>query len=192
MRFPRATRSVVHCVSRRQAEAVLAGITERMAEVGLRLHPDKTHIVYCRDGRRRREHEHTSFTFLGFAFRARGARNRKDGSVFTSFLPAMSTEALRAKSTELRSMRIHRRTTLTSGRAGTMAESHRDRLDSVLRPVYRTEMNPLLQRINTYLRRWAGRKYRRLRSLKRLTRWWDEVLDRAPSLFAQWQWVRVF
>ena len=53
-------------------------------------------------------------------------------------------------------------------------------------------MNPLLQRINTYLRRWAGRKYRRLRALKRFTRWWDEVLDRAPRLFAHWQWVRVF
>ncbi|MCA1677056.1 MAG: hypothetical protein LC799_34375 [Actinobacteria bacterium] len=37
--------AVVHCASRRQAEVVLAGITKRMAEVGLRLHPDKTHIV---------------------------------------------------------------------------------------------------------------------------------------------------
>jgi retron-type reverse transcriptase len=31
---------VVHCVSRRQAEVVLGGITQRMKEVGLRLHPD--------------------------------------------------------------------------------------------------------------------------------------------------------
>jgi hypothetical protein len=56
----------------------------------------------------------------------------------------------------------------------------------------RTEMYPLLQRINTYLRRWVGRKYRRLRALKRFTRWWNEVLDRAPGLFAQWRWVRAF
>jgi hypothetical protein len=32
---------------------------------------------------------------------------------FTSFLPAMSTKALKAKSAELRAMRIHRRTTLS-------------------------------------------------------------------------------
>ena len=37
--------AVVHCVSRRQAETVLAAIAERMNEVGLRLHPDKTRIV---------------------------------------------------------------------------------------------------------------------------------------------------
>jgi hypothetical protein len=40
------------------------------------LHPDKTRVVYCRDGKRRGSHEHTSFTFLGFTFRARGARRK--------------------------------------------------------------------------------------------------------------------
>ena len=34
--------AVVHCATRRQAEAVLAAIAERMGEVGLSLHPDKT------------------------------------------------------------------------------------------------------------------------------------------------------
>ena len=66
--------AVVHCATRRQAEAVLAAIAERMQEVGLSLHPDKTRIVYCKDAKRRGDHEHTSFTFLGFTFRARTAR----------------------------------------------------------------------------------------------------------------------
>ena len=65
--------AVVHCKNRRQAEHVLAAIAARMGEVGLRIHPDKTRIVYCKDGRRRGDHEHTSVTFLGFTFRARGA-----------------------------------------------------------------------------------------------------------------------
>ena len=182
--------AVVHCVTRRQAEAVLAAIAERMEEVGLRLHPDKTQIVYCQDGRRRGEHEHTSFTFLGFTFRARGARNSKDGSVFTSFLPAMSTEAFKAKSAELRSMRIHRRTTLTLGELARWLNPIVSGWIQYYGRFYRTAMNPLLQRINTYLRRWAGRKYRRLRALKRFMRWWDEVLNRAPGLFPQWKWVR--
>ncbi len=72
--------AVVHCVSRRQAEQVLAAIAERMNEVGLRLHPDKTRIVYCKDGKRRGEHEHTQFTFLGYTFRPREAVNSKNGS----------------------------------------------------------------------------------------------------------------
>jgi RNA-directed DNA polymerase len=180
--------AVVHCVSKEQAEHVLAALAERMEEVGLRLHPDKTRIVYCKDGQRRGEHEHTSFTFLGFTFRARKAQG-KNGTYFTSFLPAMSTEALKAKRTEIRAMRIHRRTTLTL-----------DDLARWLNPIvggwmqyygrfYRSAMAPLLQRVNTYLRRWAGKKYRRLRSHKRFKRWWTGVLERQPALFAQWKWV---
>ena len=45
--------AVVHCVSERQARQVLAALQDRMAEVGLQLHPDKTRIVYCQDGKRR-------------------------------------------------------------------------------------------------------------------------------------------
>jgi RNA-directed DNA polymerase len=91
---------------------VLAGIAARMSEVGLRLHPEKTRVVYCSDGKRRGEHEHTQFTFLGFTFRARKAR-ATGGGYFTSFLPAISTEALKTKSADLRRKRIHRRTNLS-------------------------------------------------------------------------------
>ena len=63
--------AVIHCVSEYQARKVLAALHERMAEVGLALHPDKTRIVYCKDSNRRGSAEHTSFTFLGFTFRPR-------------------------------------------------------------------------------------------------------------------------
>jgi RNA-directed DNA polymerase len=33
---------------------------------------------------------------------------------------------------------------------------------------YRTALNALLQRINTYLVRWAKRKYKRLRTFKKV------------------------
>jgi RNA-directed DNA polymerase len=183
--------AVVHCRTRRQAEEVLAALAERMEQVGLRLHPDKTRIIYCKDGRRRGDHEHTSFTFLGFTFRARKAVDKK-GEMFTSFLPAMSTEALQAKSDELRAMRIHHRTT-----------SSLDDLAAWLNPIvagwmgyygrfYRSAMSPLLIRVSTYLRRWAGKKYRRLRSHGRFRRWWMGLLDRQPRLFAHWRWVRFY
>ena len=32
--------------------------------IGLELHPTKTKIVYCKDGKRTGAHEHTAFTFL--------------------------------------------------------------------------------------------------------------------------------
>jgi len=181
--------AVVHCKSRRQAEDVLAAIAARMSEVGLRLHPEKTRIVYCKDSNRRGTHEHTAFTFLGFAFRPRRAR-RKDGVKFTSFSPAISPEALKAKGARLRDLRIHRRTDLSL-----------EDLARWLNPIvggwmryygrfYRSALYPLLRRVSIYLRRWAGKKYRRLRTYKRFKRWWTGLLERVPGLFAHWQWVR--
>ena len=81
-------------------------------------------------------------------------------------------------------MRIHRRTDLSL-----------DDLAKSLNPIiagwmnyygrfYRIEIYPLLQRVNIYMRRWAGRKFKRLRTLKRFRRWWARMLERAPGLFA--------
>jgi RNA-directed DNA polymerase len=193
VRFERyADDIVVHCVSRRQAERVLADIAVRMTEVGLALHPDKTRIVYCQDGTRRGRAEHTSFTFLGFTFRARKARNSKTGRYFTRFLPAVSREALKAKGARLRKMRIHMRQHLDL-----------DDLARWLNPIvagwmnyygrfHRSALYPLLQRVSTYLRRWAGKKYRRLRTYSAFKRWWTRLLDREPDLFTHWRWVRAF
>ena len=184
--------AVVHCTSRHQAEGVLGGIATRMSEVGLRLHPEKTRVVYCKDDNRRGEHEHTTFTFLGFAFRARKAVNGKTGVHFTAFVPAISPEALKAKSVRLRELRIHRRTNLSL-----------DALARWLNPIvagwmnyygryYRTELDPLLRRVSSYLRRWAGKKYKRLRTYTRFKRWWTGLQDREPGLFAHWRWVRAY
>jgi RNA-directed DNA polymerase len=181
---------VVDCTSRRQAEYVLAAIATRLSEVGLALHPNKTRVVYCKDGKRRDRHEHTSFTFLGYAFRAREARQKGGGASFTAFLPAISPEALKAKSQRLRTLRIHRSTTLSL-----------DEMAAWLNPIvagwmhyygrfYRSQLHPLLWRVNTYLRRWAARKYRRLRRHTRFKQWWAGLRERAPGLFTHWQWLR--
>ncbi|MEV6537341.1 reverse transcriptase domain-containing protein [Streptomyces sp. NPDC051639] len=93
--------AVLHCVTERQARQVLAALTDRMAEVGLRLHPAKTRIVYCRDGNRQGSYEHTAFTFLGYTFRARRNRSRH-GNQFLAFDPAVSKDALKKMGREVR------------------------------------------------------------------------------------------
>ena len=57
---------VVLCRSQEEAEAALASIQEWVAQNGLRLHPDKTHVVDCWRGGQ-------GFEFLGYRF-ARGKR----------------------------------------------------------------------------------------------------------------------
>ena len=106
--------AVVHCVSEAQARKVVEAIAERMVKVGLRLHPDQTRIVYCKDSNRRGSAPWTAFTFLGYTFQPRGSRNRR-GKVFTCFLPAISKDALRKINRRVRSWRVHLRTGLTFG-----------------------------------------------------------------------------
>lgn len=180
--------AVVHCITERQARTVLAAIGDRMAQVGLALHPTKTKIVYCKDGKRRGQYPTTSFTFLGFTFRARAAQDRA-GEMFTSFLPAVSKDALKKMSAEVRSWRLHLRTGHTF--AGLARQ-----INPVVRgwmqyygAFYRTELYSLLRRINYYLMRWVRRKYRKLRTYKRFHKRWKQVTQTWPLLFAHWKWV---
>jgi RNA-directed DNA polymerase len=183
--------AVVHCATERQARQVLAALAERMEEVGLRLHPAKTTIVYCRDSRRRGSYEHTSFTFLGYTFRPRKARY-PDGKAFTSFLPAVSAEALKAMGHRVRSWRIHMRVRDDLGQLADWLNPVVAGWMNYYGRFYRSRLYPFLRRINTYLVRWARKKYRRLRSLKRRKAWWTGLLDREPGLFRHWAWERQF
>ena len=180
--------AVVHCVSETQARTVARAIAERMEQVGLRLHSDKTRIVYCQDGKRRGSHEHTSFTFLGFTFRVRRARD-KNGRKFSSFLPAISKEALNRINAEVRSWRLHNRT-------GHSFQVLARRINPIVRgwmqyygAFYRSALYPLLSRINAYLVRWIRKKYKRLQAKKKALECWRGITARYPRMFAHWMWT---
>ncbi|MFD9459255.1 reverse transcriptase domain-containing protein [Streptomyces sp. NPDC059985] len=177
---------VLHCVSEQKAREVLAALTNRMVEVGLRLHPDKTRIVYCKDGNRRRSFEHTAFTFLGYTFRARKNRNRH-GKLFLSFEPGISREALTRIGREVRSWRLHRRVDLTFNDLAR-------RMNPVIggwinyygrfRP---WELDRFLARVNTYLVRWIRNKYKRLAAQKKAYSKMQEIAQRYPRMFVHWR-----
>ncbi|MBA4867341.1 group II intron reverse transcriptase/maturase [Streptomyces sp. PSKA54] len=180
--------AVVHCVTERQARQVLAALSDRMAEVGLRLHPAKTRIVYCQDGLRRGSYEHTSFTFLGFTFRQRQMRD-KNGRTRWSFRPAISNDALKRLGEEVRSWRLHRRVNLT-------VEELAQRINPIVAGwmhyygrFYRSAMYPLLMRINAYLVRWLRNKYKRLHAMKKAIAAFQRAARRRPGMFAQWRWT---
>jgi RNA-directed DNA polymerase len=87
-------------------------------------------------------------------------------------------------------MRIHRRTDLS-------LNDRARRLNPIIAGwityygrFCRTALDPLLKRVNAYLRRWAGRKYKRLRTNQRYSRWLAGLLARQPGLFTHWRLVR--
>ena len=183
--------AVVHCVTERQAQQVWAALAKRMEEVGLRLHPDKTKIVYCKDSRRRGSFANTSFTFLGYTFGPRKARH-PDGKAFTSFLPAVSPEALKEIGQRVREWRIHLRTRLDLNELADWINPIVSGWMTYYGRFYRSQLYPFLRRVNTYLMRWARKKYKRLRGYKRFRAWWSGLIDREPGLFKHWAWMREF
>jgi RNA-directed DNA polymerase len=181
--------AIVHCASLERAEQVLAALTARMEQVGLVLHPGKTKIVYCKDGKRRSAHQCTSFTFLGFTFRPRSSRDRQ-GRTFLAFLPAISTDALKRIGRVARRWRLHRRFFHTW-----------EELAVGINPIvagwmqyygrfYRSGLYRLLARINAYLVRWLRNKYRRLAAVRDSRRHFADLVQATPTLFTHWRWVR--
>ncbi|MFE9883380.1 group II intron reverse transcriptase/maturase [Streptomyces sp. NPDC005784] len=183
--------AVVHCVSERQARRLVEAIGNRMEEVGLRLHPAKTRIVYCKDANRRGAYTQTSFTFLGFTFRARAARSRH-GVTFRCFLPAVSKDALKRMSTEVRSWRIHRRTRHTFAQLARFINPIVQGWIQYYGAYYRSALEPLLRRVNAYLVRWIRRKYKRLAGFKKAKECFQGITQRYPGMFFHWRFARHF
>ena len=179
---------VIHCRGEAEAHMILAALGKRMAQVGLELHPDKTRIVYCKDTHRTSSFEHEQFTFLGYTFRPRSARSRH--GLFTSFSPAVSNDAAQRLRTEIKRWRLHLR-----------SDRSLEDLARWVNPIVRGwiqyygrftphELHPVLRQLNEYLRRWAKRKFKRLRhSPWRQWTWLHGVGCRQPNLFAHWKLV---
>ncbi len=181
--------AVVHCRTESEARQVLAALQDRMGQAGLRLHPGKTKIVYCKDGKRRGPRDGpVSFTFLGYTFRARSMQSRH-GNRFTGFGPAISDEATAKLSARIRSWRLHRHVNATPADLARWINPIVRGWMNYYGRFCRSAMYPLLARINYYLVRWLRRKYRRLRPLKAAMTAWRNAIAQRPGHFAQWQWV---
>ncbi len=179
---------IVHCDTQEQAEALRAGIADRLGTLGLELHPEKTKIVYCKDANRRREAEHTSFDYLGYTFRGRQALGRHGH--FVSFAPAMSVKARKAKSKQIRDWHLNRRSgTDLTAIAKTINPQVRGWLNYYGR-FYRSTLSFLGRRIDEHLVRWAMQKFKRLRRKpSRAWEWLNAIRRREPRLFAHWQFL---
>ena len=179
--------AVIHCGSEEQARQVRDALAERLTSVGLELHPDKTHVVYCQDADRRDDHEVTSFTFLGYTFRPRLAKNRW-GKHFVSFLPAVSKDAITAMGREIRSWHIARRSDKSLDDLALMFNSIVQGWINFYGRFYKSMLYPLLRRLNDHLVRWAMRKFKRLRRREKRARLFlVSVARRSPGLFAHWR-----
>jgi group II intron reverse transcriptase/maturase len=179
--------AICHCRTRREAERLKAELEQRLADCHLTLHPEKTQVVYCKDSNRRGSYPLIQFTFLGFAFRPRMAKNRW-GRLFTCFLPAVSPQALKRMRERIRSWHLPKHAPLS------LVDIART-LNPVLKGwwqyygrFYPTEMWKLFVYFDERLGAWLRQKHKqykghRGRSLRRL----NNMAKRSPDLFVHWK-----
>jgi len=179
---------LVHCRSEQEAQVIMAELQLRLAECHLEMHPTKTKIVYCKDGRRKGRHANQGFDFLGYRFRPRLVRNSRRGTLFWSFTPAVSPAALTAMRGTIRKTDFRNRTQLT------LDDIARD-----LNPALRgwmayygrycpSALYPVFRHVNRTLVAWAMRKYKRLAGRKtRATVLLESISQTNPRLFVHWK-----
>ncbi len=180
---------IVHCKSERQAELIMSVIEKRLLEGKLELHPEKTQIVYCKADYSRGNYVNEKFDFLGYTFRPRGAKARHKKRFFVGFNPALSNKAAKSMGDTIRDWEIH-----------LMSDKPIEDISRIINSVvqgwinyygqyYRSALYPILNQLNNALRKWAMRKYKRLRGRKRkATRWLRRIARRDPGLFAHWRY----
>ncbi|TGN37623.1 group II intron reverse transcriptase/maturase [Paracoccus liaowanqingii] len=177
---------ICHCRSRQEAEGLKAALEQRLADCHLTLHPEKTCVVYCKDSNRRGSHPLIQFTFLGFAFRPRMAKNRW-GRIFTCFLPAVSPQALKRMRDRIRSWRLPQHAPLPLVDIARMINPVLDGWWRYYGRFYPTEMWKLFTYFDERLGAWLRKKHKQYkghcgRSLRRL----NSIAKRMPGLFVHW------
>jgi RNA-directed DNA polymerase len=182
---------IVHCKTLEQAEVMKRKIIERLKEWKLDVNQEKTRIVYCKDSGRLGDHEKIEFTFLGYTFRPRRAKNRKTKEIFSSFQPAISNEAKDRIRKEIQAWQIHKRTGQTLAEIGTDINEEVRGWFNYYAKFYPSAMYVLFDYLEDRLIGWAVRKYKRL---KASTHWGRELIERIrarqPNLLAHWAWCQ--
>lgn len=175
---------IVHCRTEFQAKFMLRAIELRLARCKLKLSPQKTKIVYCKNATRPGSYMHESFDFLGYEFRARLCKGR---NCFVGFTPAVSKSAVKEMGAKIRGWKLQ----LWSSAS---LEDIAKRINPVVRgwlnyygKFRKTALYPILRQIQNALVRWAMRKYKRLRGhWRRAAHWLGRIARREPRLLASW------
>lgn len=182
---------ICHCRTKSGAVALLAQLEERFVACRLRLHPQKTKIVYCKDAHRTGTYPVVSFDFLGYTFRPRLAK-WPNGEYGVAFLPAASHTALKGIRKAIRLWALQRRSDKDLDDLARMFGSYIRGWINYYSHFYRSALSWTMCRIDAFLIRWARNKFKRLRPRPKGARdWLARVVRADPNLFAHWRFLHV-
>lgn len=177
---------IIHCSSYKEAEHLLVSLKDRLAVCGLRAHPEKTKIVYCKKDGRNLKGYPVQFDFLGFSFQP--VRNKlKNGGSYMQFDCKMSRKSKVRIVGELRKMAFHN-----------MTQRSLEDLARVLNPkirgwinyyakISRRSLKPVFYYLHHRMISWVLNKFKRFKGSKvRAIAWLRRIGNSFPNLFYHW------
>jgi RNA-directed DNA polymerase len=179
---------LVHCRTEQEAETLKGALQARLAECHLEMHPTKTKIVYCKDGKRKGKYPNVKFDFLGYCFRPRRVRRLRDNSLFGGFNPAVSSSAMKAMRETIRDLNLRRQTQLS-------LQDIAQQLNPLLRGWIAyygryapSALYPLLRYVNQTLVAWVMRKFKRFKRHKvQASQFLQRLATECVDLFVHWR-----
>jgi RNA-directed DNA polymerase len=177
---------IVHCKTERESKEILEVLKNRFLECGLQLHPEKTRIVYCKDGKRKNKYANTTFEFLGFAFRPRVVKAKK-GYLFISFTPSVSEKSLRSMRDKIKW--IGKRRNVTSSLMD-IAQIINPKIIGWINYYGRyrcSGLYPIWREINKALITWSMRKFKKLNSKTKAAKFIKLIAHKQANLLAHWK-----
>ena len=181
---------VCHCSTLAQAEYIKERLGERFTECKLKFNEEKTKIVFCKMSSRSSKHYHcTSFDYLGFTFRSRAAKDKRNNVLFTSYLPAISKKSVSRIHETIKSWNLKR----LHNRSLRFVAAY---INDVVRgwinyyeKFGKTEFWKVMCHLNRSIAYWAKTKYKRLRRRGVISAhyWLAYIAQKEPNLFYHWQ-----
>lgn len=183
---------LAHCRSHAEAEKLLVQLQQRFLECGLELHPEKTRIVYCGRPKYADKGKTEKFKFLGFEFRRRIVINQRDKSLFQSFSPAISPEALNSVRDEIRQCFRRLGTHCSLAEVARFFNPKIRGWWNYYGQFHRSQLVSLANYFNNRLVIWIRHKSRRMWGTKtRPWKWLRHRYRENPKLFVHWKEINV-
>ncbi len=177
---------VCHCASEHEAKALRRLLEGRFKACGLRLHPEKTKVVYCMGGYHRERHANTVFDFLGYTFKPTWIKTRK-GEQCLHFIASISQKSAKRIRDEIKRWPW---SYWVQKELGEIRRYSCSRLSGWLEYFSlfgSSVICEVLYHFDRRLVRWAKKKYKKLKTLPQAIRRVENYRKRNPLVFPHWR-----
>ncbi len=179
---------IIHCSSKAESQTILSNLKERLLQCGLRAHPEKTKIIYCKkSGRGNVENYGVQFDFLGFSFQPMRVSLKRGGS-FLQFDCKMSRKSKKRILQSLRKLAFHRKSQIGIADIARLLNPKIRGWANYYGKVSIRSLSPVFYQLHHRIIKWVLNKYKRFKGSKhKAVKWLRSILKIEPNLFYHWQ-----